>query len=91
MDARLIPGESYFIAPRGNVKYLGLRDARAYFSAKDGKIFIVALASALERIGDSIKLNNPQNKFYVGDLDIFSKRDRTNLEVLTAELSGAIQ
>ena len=62
MDARLIPGESYLIESRLNVnaKYLGLRNERAYFSVREGKIFIVALASALERIGNSIRLSNSQ-------------------------------
>ena len=93
MDARLIPGESYLIESRLNVnaKYLGLRNERAYFSVREGKIFIVALASALERIGNSIRLSNSQAKFCAGDFDMFSKRDKANLEALTAEFLEVIK
>lgn len=89
MDTRLTPGESYLVESGRNVRYLGLKDARAYFSLKDGKIFIVALASQLERIGNSIQFKNPFAKFCAGDLDMFSKRDRANIEALANELEGA--
>ena len=83
MDARLVPGEEYSIVPKGDVraKYLGQIGERAYFSARGGRLFLAALDSALERIGDSVKLKNPQEKITIlaGDLAMFSERDRRNI------------